>query len=591
MQKMNLPTFLKNTDTISKTASHEQLESFIHEIARTLPETGRNSFLEKFKAVVDSPKNKADMNEMDDRIRQELKKEIDSTKERLVAINKGELCLDSEYNEYWDEWYDEDDDNIIFKDPLGLLDDIDKAMRLVHKCIDMEMYVEGFGLAELVSALELSVDGDYLDCYGQDLYLYDLDTNGLLSYSYTAYVKDAVYLAYMGNDMEDRPDKIYCTMDQLNCYELTLEDVMQSGEKELEDWNEFLILWIGYLGSKLDRLSDRLILEAQSMLDDEDAVINNARLFAKNHPALFVQILENGRKSKEPSQMLSIGKEALSQIEDKYMIRSNIGLLTAEYAVKLNDIDEAEQCWFEAYRSETTPLNYLRIVTKSRDYTVYREQLTEIYESVYAHSRKNNLYMYGGYNKLPENEMSKTEHNYLLFLDGKFDQVWKKAMNFKEALGWSETFMKDGMALFLLLLYKGEYLLPGIRKMCIKVMSSMRFVESAYNWGTGKVTEYGDVEALWKCFRIWKADKVITDNNRKQWISGIENMLEKRVAGIMSNNRRNYYGECAGFIAALSEVEEAAGLINSRQQILQKYKNAYPRRRTFHQELRDCGMV
>ena len=292
MSKINLPTFLKNTDTISKTASHEQLESFIHEIARTLPETGRNSFLEKFKAIAESPKNKADMYEMDDRIRQELKKEIASTKERLVAMNKGELCLDSEYNEYWDEWYDEDDDNIIFKDPLGLLDVIDKAMRLVHKCIDMRMYDEGFELA-----------------------------------------------------------------------------------------------------------------------------------------------------------------------------------------------------------------------------------------------------------------------------------------------------------LFLLLLYKGEELTTGIRKMCTRIMASIQFVESAYSQGTEEVTGFGDVETLWKCFRIWKADKVITDNNRKQWISGIENMLEKRVDGIMSNNRRNYYGECAGFIAALFEVEEAAGLINSRQQILQKYKNAYPRRRAFHKELRDCGMV
>ena len=36
-------------------------------------------------------------------------------------------------------------------------------------------------------------------------------------------------------------------------------------------------------------------------------------------------------------------------------------------------------------------------------------------------------------------------------------------------------------------------------------------------------------------------------------------MITMRVKGIMESNRRNYYGECAAFIAALGEVKESRG--------------------------------
>ena len=70
----------------------------------------------------------------------------------------------------------------------------------------------------------------------------------------------------------------------------------------------------------------------------------------------------------------------------------------------------------------------------------------------------------------------------------------------------------------------------------------------------------------------------------------IERYISVRTAGIMDANRRNYYGECAAYIAAYGEVCESRGAIGAKADIMGEYKVKYSRRRAFHQELKNYGM-
>ena len=70
----------------------------------------------------------------------------------------------------------------------------------------------------------------------------------------------------------------------------------------------------------------------------------------------------------------------------------------------------------------------------------------------------------------------------------------------------------------------------------------------------------------------------------------IERYISKRTEAIMDTNRRNYYGECAAFIAAYGEVCESRGSYGAKTSIMEQYKTKYSRRRAFHQELREYGM-
>lgn len=85
--------------------------------------------------------------------------------------------------------------------------------------------------------------------------------------------------------------------------------------------------------------------------------------------------------------MLSIGLEALDKIPVTYIIRSEIALLTAEYAVKMNESATAEFCWIEAFRSDTSVVNYLRIRFMARDWKQYNKQVKQIYSEVYEKTK------------------------------------------------------------------------------------------------------------------------------------------------------------------------------------------------------------
>ena len=82
----------------------------------------------------------------------------------------------------------------------------------------------------------------------------------------------------------------------------------------------------------------------------------------------------------------------------------------------------------------------------------------------------------------------------------------------------------------------------------------------------------------------------ISEDTVDMWIENIKSWITLRVYAIMNANRRNYYGECAAFIAAYGEVLESRGKAGAKERLMQHYKAEYSRRRAFHEELRRFGM-
>ena len=57
----------------------------------------------------------------------------------------------------------------------------------------------------------------------------------------------------------------------------------------------------------------------------------------------------------------------------------------------------------------------------------------------------------------------------------------------------------------------------------------------------------------------------------------------------MNANHRNYYGECAAYIAALGEVYESLGDKGGKQRLMTSYKDKYTRRSAFRAEMKGYG--
>ncbi len=264
---MNLPTFLRKSDELTKQLSKEQLIAVIHEIARTLPEHKREIFLDTLTVASQNTAMDSSKTTHDDY--QQLLIELKHNQNTLTEINNGIRYLDSEYNQEWDDWYNSDTEEVLFSDSMGVLTEIEDSIRLIHKCIDLAAYKEGCDLAETLSVLEITAKGDYEDFGDEPLGICDLYEHELLSGSMKKTVRECLYLEYLGNSLEDRAEELLCMIYNFQCYSVRLEDVLQTGNHELPEFEQFLPLWIEYLGTYSGMGVKILLEEAQSMLQDE----------------------------------------------------------------------------------------------------------------------------------------------------------------------------------------------------------------------------------------------------------------------------------------------------------------------------------
>ena len=200
--------------------------------------------------------------------------------------------------------------------------------------------------------------------------------------------------------------------------------------------------------------------------------------------------------------------------------------------------------------------------------------------------------------------MNPTQAYLLAFLGGEFDYVRERAMNATNSLGWSASFMKCGLAAFLLLLTEdgslpqdaarqgGELktMKPGAREMLRRIVAAAGFDKSEYKKGTLRFIEESNEGWFLTCWNHWKRTVPLSREQREALLGWAEGLVTKRVQGIMEGNHRNYYGECAAYIAALGEAREAGGEPNGKQATMAKYMEAYNRWSAFRQEMRGYGM-
>ena len=588
---MNLTDFLKQTDTITAQYSTEQLIDFIHDIGRVCPEHRREDFLKMLKsagngAVRASNKDEdkdIDFDEMYSRVRDHLK-----------SIDSQEVTITAVLNEEYDDWYDDSGEEFYYEDNDDISDMLEGACDFVHICMDREKYKEGFAVGQQLLEMEILCDNEYGD---EELSLGDMVHYELLHCDLKRVILDIAYCAYQSAPPAKRPEALYGVI--LNAKEdtATLEAVMQHGEEDLPELEEFLPSWITYLGDKTGHDADRLMLEAVDLLNDLSLEVQCAEKYAAVHPGLYLNILENG-KHMPADDMAAIGLEAMKVIPKKYVMRSKAALKTAEYVIAADEEQSLlEKCYFAACESDTSAQNYLRALLNGYGNGKKREELQKLLASFPVY--KSNSYLldegsfreYGG-SKYFEREENKPNNNMILmlrFLDGQFAEVLDKGLHKSEALGWTGSFMKQGIALFLLCLYEGQWNGSGIAAMAEMAKSAMRFSTEEYRNGTCGLEGIGENDLFCQLFLQWKSIVPMSSDIRNRAIKRITVLLEKRTAGIMDANRRNYYGECAAYIAALGEVRESMGEMGAKQMLMTSYKDAYPRRSAFREEMRKYG--
>lgn len=582
---MNLTNFLNQTDALTAQYSASQLASFVHDIGRTLPEDQREDFLRRLKAIGEGTSNIDETKEL------ALNEMYKLVRNNLKIIDSQEVMIEGILNEEYDDWYDDCSEEFYYEDNSGISGMLEEACDFVHTCMDMEKYKEGFEIGNQMFAMEILCVNEY---DGQDFSLGDMAYYGLLHHDLKQVALDTAYCGYHAKTLKKRPEALYGVIVNEGKGEITLEAIMQHGDEALPDFQKFLPLWITYLGDKTGRDADRLMSEAVGLLNDASLAAKYAEEYVAVHPGLYLDILEN-KKYAAASDMVSIGIKAMDIMPKKYIMRSRVALKTAEYIVEANEKQLLlEICYFAAYESDTSAMNYIRALLNGYGTGKKREELRKVFTELTGHKSSGTYSVFDRNRSRSEREENKPDSNRLLllrFLDGQFAQVLKEGLNKSEALGWSGTFMKQGIALYLLYIYEGGWTGQGITAMAGIVKAAMNFSEEAYLKGTCNHTDESGNDLFWDLFLKWKSTVQMESDVKTAAIKKIAGLLEKRVEGIMDASRRNYYGECAAYIAALGEVQESAGESGAKQRLMTSYKDKYFRRSAFRAELKNYGWL
>jgi len=521
---------------------------------------------------------------------------------RLERMESGELCLEGSLNSEYDDWYSSAEEEFLYSDPEGILDIIEEACRFVHQCVDCEEYQAACELTGILIGLDIMVGGEYQEYTDEPININDLKSYHLGNVDYRTLVIDAARGAYCASALSERADELYITLMNSGRRDITLEMILQGG-RELPEIDAFLPLWIEHLGRMTGSSAGKLLQEALELADDGEQLLANARKYCGEHPELYEQYLTANQGKTDADSLLAVGTEALEAIEKKYLVRSRVALLTSRTALEQDRPELAETCWLEAFRSDTRVVNYLRLLMECRDFSNVREAAAQIYRETCSQLRKDSYFLptAGGGR---ENQLNPTQAYLLAFLGGEFDYVRERAMNATNSLGWSASFMKCGLAAFLLLLTEdgslpqdaaqqgGELktMKPGAREMLRRIVAAVGFDKSEYEKGTLRFIEESNEGWFLTCWNHWKRTVPLSREQREALLGWAEGLVTKRVQGIMEGNHRNYYGECAAYIAALGEAREAGGEPNGKQATMAKYMEAYNRRSAFRQVMRGYGM-
>lgn len=601
---MNFTQFLKAVDQAAAAMSKEQLAEFIHDTARTLPENQREDFLAEMLLFAGSKETHIcpEPSKADQEAAADFEQKRSFLRTRLERMESGELCLEGSLNPEYDDWYSSAEEEFLYSDPEGILDIIEEACRFVHQCVDCEEYQAACELTGILIGLDIMVGGEYQEYTDEPININDLKSYHLGNVDYRTLVIDAARAAYCASALSERADELYITLMNSGRRDITLEMILQGG-RELPEIDAFLPLWIEHLGRMTGSSAGKMLQEALELADDGEQLLANARKYCGEHPELYEQYLTANQGKTDADSLLAVGTEALEAIEKKYLVRSRIALLTSRTALEQDRPELAETCWLEAFRSDTRVVNYLRLLMECRDFSNVREAAAQIYRETCSQLRKDSYFLpvAGGGR---ENQLNPTQAYLLAFLGGEFDYVRERAMNATNSLGWSASFMKCGLAAFLLLLTEdgslpqdaaqqgGELktMKPGAREMLRRIVAAVGFDKSEYEKGTLRFIEESNEGWFLTCWNHWKRTVPLSREQREALLEWAEGLVTKRVQGIMEGNHRNYYGECAAYIAALGEAREAGGEPNGKQATMAKYMEAYNRRSAFRQVMRGYGM-
>lgn len=540
--------FYKEFNQKIKYLNLEELKDVINNVIRKIPETRYDETLSIFDKEVNS------INEND------IKNKVKEYKEKFNQIDDFELYFHAtgyeDYGEYYSPW--SGDWVWEYSDEDNLSDLIYDATMLAVDLTNKRKYKYAKELFDLI----LYTNYQFLDDDGGDNYEISLDElkeNNLININVDILCLYAIYATYQYSSEINRAKNIYEYFKNSNFRKISIEDSFRLGSEVVNDLNIFWNNWINLLLTKSGSVEYRLLKEA--------LVYNNYNDYRKyidklvdNHPKIYLDIFNYLEEDNKINEIIEIGNKALSLLDKNLTIRNDIALYLAKY-----DDKNKEKYIIESFKSNTNIPNLLRIINNE----YYDKGKNEINNHINNIIKDEKVPYF--ITELQKNTITKKEYNYIKFFTGEFECFLDECMRVKNPLGWSESFIQNGV--YLWLLYFNNHINSKAYNSILKtIFNEFKFENNTLFLDN----DYSQI------FQQWK--KHFKINNKEKYINWLIKIIDKRVDAIVNNGYRKSYFKVAILVVGLGEVLESNNM-QKKEEFVNIYHKKYVRRSSFRKEL------
>lgn len=564
--------------------SKKDLQDIILKIQKLLSDKQKREFQKIVEMHRNQPENKksqVSQVRMSDDLVNEKMAQIQKWKDQ---IDEGELCLDTEEYEDYSRGYWESDWITEYYDNQGIGDKIQYMIRFAEDCVNDRRYQEANEIYEWLWEMEVSTESEYDE--GDPVDLEILEENNLIHTDMKHLALLTLYADYQALPANKRARDIYLYFSYGTFTKLHLEEMFHVGREELEDTEQFWKDWIDLLQKKNGDTEARLLKEAILYCKGIDGLCEMAEENASVHPSLYLSVMEQYERGHLYNEIEKVGENALSKIDVSLTIRSEIALKTAFAASCLNHEEKMMQFCWESFVSDSTVKNYLRLFGTEKMASVYGMRGREVLDK---RLKGNQEFRYRN-SELNRNIMGDYEYYRLLFYTGYFDAVKNISKNPEGSLGWSSSFIDDGIRLFLLYLYDRP--LPS--KAAKNIVSYIGFSDEKnpknllkFEKEIQNECQEHKVSEFWNYFQRWKKYFPMEEKERRKYLAWAENIIYKRADAIVSGQHRSHYGEVAVLLVIVGEIKEDMGMQGAGRDIYELYKKKFPRHSSFQGQMKD----
>lgn len=499
-------------------------------------------------------------------------------------IDDGELVLDTEEYEDYSGGYWDNDWIVDYYDRQGIGNKLLSIIQFAKDCVDDRRYKEANALYEWLWAMEVRAESEYeSECEPADLQT--LVDKKLVKTNMEQIALLTLYAAYQVQEPGRRAEDIYQYFLIKSFQKLHIEDVFRVGRESLPDMEQFMQDWISLLKSRNGDMEARLLEESVLYCDGLDGLVRVADEDYSTHPSLYLTVMKEYDKEHDYEQMEKVGERAVERIDKHLIIRSETALRAAYAADHLGHGGKVMRFCWECFWSEPTVRNYLRLFGTQEMAQQYGMRGKEVLHT----DIKGKSQDYINHIELHQNQIDDYQFHELCFYTGDFEEVRKASGNPKGSLGWSSSFIRHGIKLFLLYLYENP--LPS--KAAAVIADNIGFSDDVEQDKTLqfeseilKECRRDKTSLFWNYFRRWKQCFPIEEDERRKYLAWVEKIVFCRADAIVSGQHRNHYWTSAVLLAMVAEIQEQMGVPDAKREIYMQYKGKFPRHTSFQAEMK-----